>query len=136
MGAADKPQCRDFALVRAGVLRQWAGMSVLTALSVSRTPAMAFVVIGVFWGTFAAMVPVTKARLGVNDAVFGSLLLCSAAGLLTAMYLAPKLEGWLGARGMQIVAALFAVVMLLPGVVETPLAFALTMVALGLASGT
>ncbi|MEL6643832.1 MAG: MFS transporter [Pseudomonadota bacterium] len=111
-------------------------MSVLTALSVSRTPAMAFVVIGVFWGTFAAMVPVTKARLGVNDAVFGSLLLCSAAGLLTAMFLAPKLESWLGARGMQIVAAVFGCVMVLPGVVETPLAFALTMVALGLASGT
>lgn len=97
---------------------------------------MAFVVIGVFWGTFAAMVPVTKARLGVNDAVFGSLLLCSAAGLLAAMFLAPKLEGWLGARGMQIAAGVFGLVMLLPGVVETPLAFALTMVALGLTSGT
>ncbi|MEL6799155.1 MAG: MFS transporter [Pseudomonadota bacterium] len=136
MTTPGKPQSCGLPLVGFGGLGQWQHMSVLSALSVSRIPAMAFVVIGVFWGTFAAMVPVTKARLGVNDAVFGSLLLCSAAGLLTAMFLAPKLEAWLGGRGMQIVAALFAVVMLLPGVVETPLAFALTMVALGLASGT
>ena len=136
MRGTDKPQSGDFALVRPRVLRQWPGMSVLSALSVSRIPALAFVVIGVFWGTFAAMVPVTKARLAVNDAVFGSLLLCSAAGLLAAMFLAPKLETWLGARGMQLAAAAFACVMLLPGVVATPLGFALTMVALGLASGT
>lgn len=97
---------------------------------------MAFVAIGLFWGTFAAMVPVTKARLGVEDAAFGGLLLCSAAGLLVSMWLAPRLDRLLGARGMQVAAAAFGATMLLPGIVTHPLAFAATMAALGLASGT
>ncbi|MEM1065760.1 MAG: MFS transporter [Pseudomonadota bacterium] len=111
-------------------------MSVLSALRISITPAAAFAAIGVYWGTFAAMVPVTKARIEVGDAAFGTLLLCSAFGLLAAMWLAPKLERAVGPRVMQLAALVFATVMVLPGVVTGPWGFALTMVALGLASGT
>ena len=56
-------------------------MYVLQALSLSRRPAIAFVIVGLFWGCFAAYVPEVKARLGVNDATFGLLLLCNALGL-------------------------------------------------------
>ena len=82
-------------------------MYVLQALSVSRRPAIAFVVVGLFWGCFAAYVPEVKERLGVNDATFGLLLLCNAVGLVSSMFLAPRLDRILGARGMQIGSVLF-----------------------------
>jgi hypothetical protein len=61
-------------------------MYFLQALSLSRRPAVAFVIVGLFWGCFAAYVPEVKARLGVNDATFGLLLLCNALGLVSSMF--------------------------------------------------
>ena len=75
-------------------------MSIFNALSVSRRPASAFVVVGMFWGCFAAYVPVIKDQLGASDALFGTLLLGSATGLVSAMWLAPRADRLLGARGM------------------------------------
>lgn len=110
-------------------------MSVLNALSISRRPATAFVVVGMFWGCFAAYVPVIKAQLGASDALFGTLLLGSATGLVSAMWLAPRADRVLGARGMQVGALLLALAWLIPGQVTLPLVFALSMAFVGLASG-
>ena len=110
-------------------------MYVLQALSVSRRPAIAFVVVGLFWGCFAAYVPEVKARLGVNDATFGLLLLCNAVGLVSSMFLAPRLDRILGARGMQIGSVLFAVSFLLPGFAPNALTFGISMAIVGAASG-
>ncbi|MCK0096455.1 MFS transporter [Yoonia sp. F2084L] len=110
-------------------------MSILNALSVSRRPATAFVVVGMFWGCFAAYVPVIKAQLGASDALFGTLLLGSATGLVSAMWLAPRADRILGPRGMQVGAVLLAIAWLLPGQVTLPLVFAVAMAFVGLASG-
>lgn len=110
-------------------------MSVLNALVLSRRPAIAFVVVGIFWGGFAGYVPVIKVQLGASDALFGTLLLGSATGLVSAMWLAPRADRILGARGMQAGAALLALAWLLPGQATIPLAFALSMAFVGLASG-
>jgi len=110
-------------------------MSILNALSVSRRPATAFVVVGLFWGCFAAHVPVIKAQLGVNDAVFGLLLLGSATGLVSSMWLAPRADRALGGRGMQVGVVALSLVWLLPGQISVPLLFACTMALVGLASG-
>ena len=110
-------------------------MSVLNALILSRRPAIAFVVVGIFWGGFAGYVPVIKAQLGASDALFGTLLLGSATGLVSAMWLAPRADRILGARGMQVGAALLALAWLLPGQATIPLVFALSMAFVGLASG-
>ena len=110
-------------------------MSIRTALSVSRPAATAFVVIGMFWGCFAAYVPVIKDQLGASDAVFGTLLLGSATGLVSAMWLAPYADRVLGARGMQVGAVMLAVFWLLPGQTTNPWLFAFTMAFVGLASG-
>ncbi|MDP5362020.1 MAG: MFS transporter, partial [Paracoccaceae bacterium] len=96
-------------------------MSILNALYLSRRPATAFVVVGMFWGCFAAYVPVIKAQLGASDALFGTLLLGSATGLVSAMWLAPRADRILGARGMQVGAAFLALVWLLPGQISMPL---------------
>jgi len=110
-------------------------MPVLNALILSRRPAIAFVVVGIFWGGFAGYVPVIKVQLGASDALFGALLLGSATGLVSAMWLAPRADRILGARGMQVGAALLALAWLVPGQATMPLVFALSMAFVGLASG-
>ena len=110
-------------------------MSILNALILSRRPATAFVVVGVFWGCFAAYVPVIKAQLGASDALFGTVLLGSATGLVSAMWLAPRLDRWLGARSMQAAIAALAFAWLIPAHITHPLIFALSMAFVGLASG-
>ncbi|WP_439156384.1 MFS transporter [Yoonia sp.] len=110
-------------------------MSIIHALVLSRRPAAAFVVIGLFWGCFAAHVPVIKAQLGASDAVFGTVLLGSAAGLVSAMWLAPRVDRVLGGRGMQVGVVLLAFAWLFPAHITLPLAFAASMAFVGLASG-
>ena len=111
------------------------GMSIRSALSVSRPAATAFVVIGMFWGCFAAYVPEIKAQLGASDALFGTLLLGSAMGLVSAMWIAPYVDRVLGARGMQVGAAMLALFWLIPGQITSPFLFAASMAFVGLASG-
>ncbi len=110
-------------------------MSILNALSLSRRPATAFVVIGMFWGCFAAYVPVIKAQLGASDALFGALLLGSATGLVSSMWLAPRADRILGSRAMQVGAALLAFAWLFPGQMTVPLVFALSMALVGIGVG-
>ena len=110
-------------------------MSILNALILSRRPATAFVVVGVFWGCFAAYVPVIKAQLGASDAVFGTVLLGSAMGLVSAMWLAPRVDRWLGSRSMQGAIAALALAWLIPAHITHPLIFAMSMALVGLASG-
>lgn len=110
-------------------------MSILSALYVSRRPATAFFVIGLFWGCFAAYVPVIKAQLGASDALFGLLLLGSATGLVSSMWLAPRADKWLGKKGMQFGVVALSLAWLLPGLISAPLLFALCMALVGLSSG-
>ncbi|SEV87490.1 Major Facilitator Superfamily protein [Cognatiyoonia koreensis] len=110
-------------------------MSVLSALYTSRKPAAAFVVVGLFWGCFAAFVPVLKAQLGANDAVFGTLLIGSATGLVSAMFLAPKADKILGARAMQVGIVLLSLAWLVPAQISIPLVFVFAMALVGAASG-
>ncbi|SFS02092.1 MFS transporter [Yoonia litorea] len=110
-------------------------MSVVNALKLSYRPAAAFVIIGLFWGCFAAYVPVIKAQLGASDALFGTLLLGSALGLVSAMWLAPRADRILGSRAMQVGAFVLAFAWLWPGQMTAPLLFAAAMGFVGLASG-
>ena len=110
-------------------------MQVFHALYLSRRPAVAFVIVGLFWGCFAAYVPQIKARLDVSDATFGLLLLCNALGLVSSMVLAPRLDRLLGARGMQIGSIALMISFLLPGFATDALSFGLAMVVVGAASG-
>ena len=110
-------------------------MQVFQPLYLSRRPAVAFVIVGLFWGCFAAYVPQIKARLDVSDAIFGLLLLCNALGLVSSMVLAPRLDRLLGARGMQIGSVALTISFLLPGFATDALSFGLAMVIVGAASG-
>lgn len=110
-------------------------MGILSAIQLARVPILAFFIVGVFWGSFAASVPDIKAGLGVSDAVFGTLLLGNAFGLVTAMWMAPRIDRWLGSRGMQVVGVIFSCWFVMPGVVQTPIGFFLVLVGMGVFSG-
>ena len=110
-------------------------MSVFNAISLSRKPAAAFVVVGLFWGCFAAYVPVLKDQLGASDALFGLLLLGSATGLVSSMWLAPRADRLWGPRSMQVCIVLLAATWLVPAQVTVPVLFAITMMFVGAASG-
>jgi len=110
-------------------------MSIVSAIKLSRIPGSAFLALGLFWGSFAAQVPSLKAGLGASDGVFGTLLLGSSIGLVTAMLIAPRVDARLGAHSMQTAALLVALAMLLPGIISVPWGFFLVMVLLGFSAG-
>ncbi|NAZ35968.1 MFS transporter [Rubellimicrobium sp. CFH 75288] len=110
-------------------------MSVLNAVRLAAAPSRAFAALGGFWGCFAGYVPEIKAGLDVGDGTFGLLLLGSATGLVSAMWLAPAVDRALGARAMQVLAVLFAAVWLLPGSVGSPALFFAVLLLVGLTSG-
>lgn len=110
-------------------------MSVLSSLKTSRAPATAFAVLGAFWGGFAAQVPVIKAQIGADDAIFGLVLLGTAIGLMTPVLLAPRWDAWFRDRAMPLSSALFSLSFVLVGVVDSPLALFCVMVLVGATSG-
>ena len=110
-------------------------MHVFHALYLSRRPAVAFVIVGLFWGCFAAYVPQIKAGLDVSDATFGLLLLCNALGLVSSMVVAPRLDSVLGARGLQFSSVAFALSFLMLGFATDAVSFGVAMVIVGAASG-
>ncbi len=110
-------------------------MSVVAAVRLSIRPSLAFVSLGLFWGCFAAYVPVIKAGLGVEDGTFGLLLLGSAVGLVSAMWIAPWTDRMLGARAMPLLAVAFALAWSLPALMGVPAFFFLSLIAVGLCSG-
>jgi MFS family permease len=110
-------------------------MTVINALRISKTPALAFAILGLYWGGFAAFVPQLKAQIGAGDALFGLLLLGTACGLATTMWLAPLVDRLLGRWSMGVGALTLSAAFLLPGVATTPEVFFVAMVCCGMASG-
>ncbi len=110
-------------------------MNVLSALSVSRRPVVAFMIVGVFWGSFAAQVPVLKAGIEADDTLFGLVLLGTSLGLISTMWLAPIFDRALGRNAMPVAGLIFAALVLGPSLAPGPMLFFLAMVAAGYASG-
>lgn len=110
-------------------------MSLVHALSLSRTPALGFGALGCFWGCFAALAPPIKAQVGASDATFGLVLLGTALGLATTLWLAPRFDAAMGAQAQRVSTCALALAFCLPGLAQTPLALFFVMIALGLFSG-
>ena len=109
--------------------------SILAAVRLAAAPNAAFVTLGLFWGCWASYVPVVKARLGVGDGAFGLLLMGSACGLVSAMWIAPHVDRALGRRSLPVLATLFVLAGLLPALMGSPLPFVVALFAVGLCSG-
>ncbi|SFA77786.1 Predicted arabinose efflux permease, MFS family [Poseidonocella pacifica] len=104
-------------------------------LATSRPVMAAFAVIGLYWGPFAAMVPVLKAQIGASDGVFGLCMLVASVGALVAMWLAPLAERLLGRRAMPILGACVGISFLLPGLAHSVPVFAICMLLASMSAG-
>lgn len=117
------------------VLRPLGAMSVLSALSLSRRPLIAFMIVGTFWGSFAAQVPVLKDGIGADDTLFGLILLGTSFGLITTMWMAPLFDRLMGKWSMPLAGFIFAGVALGPALAASPMWFFGAMVLAGYCSG-
>lgn len=106
-------------------------MSIVKAVRVSRAPFVALGIVGLYWGTFASMVPDLKVQVGASDGQLGWALMGAAVGGMVSMFLAPKVSKVLGKYLLPMFAVLLSVLMQLPLLVHSlPFMFAM-MVALG-----
>ncbi|TFL19074.1 MFS transporter [Jannaschia formosa] len=90
-------------------------MTILSSLALSRAPVAAFMAVGLTWGCFAAMAPVLKARIGVDDTTFGLLLLGTAIGLSTTLWAAARWDRLLGSWAMPMGTVMLGLMATLPG---------------------
>ena len=111
-------------------------MSLLHDIRTARAPVAAFVAVGLFWGSFAALVPVLKPQAGLSDGGFGLAMLVAALGAVMAMWLAPLADARLGRRAMPVLALGMAAAFLVPGFATTGVVFALAMLGGAMMSGT
>ena len=107
----------------------------LSAIRQSRAPVFAFVAVGLMWGCFAAMAPVLKARVGVDDGTFGLLLLGTAVGLAVTIWAAPRWDRGFGRWAMPAGTLLLAAAALGPGAAPAWAWLFLALTVAGAASG-
>lgn len=95
-----------------------------------------FLVAGVAMSAWAPLVPLAKARTGLDEAALGLVLLCFGAGSLIAMPLAGWWSARVGSRRVILVAVgTLAIVLPLLALVEHPLALAATLACFGAGLG-
>jgi predicted MFS family arabinose efflux permease len=111
-------------------------MSLLRDLYISRGPAAGFAAVGVFWGSFAALVPMLKPQVGLSDGQFGLALLITSIGAVLAMWLAPLAERGLGPRALGVLTGLLALATLFPGHTTNGVLFTVAMLGVTMTSGT
>ena len=101
----------------------------------ARWPLACFMAMGVFWGTWAALLPVLRDQAGASDAELGLAMVGVGAGSLPAMVLAGRLwrrvQWWL----VPATAAAFAVGTLALILPTSPLALGLVLLFVGASSG-
>ncbi|HQY44335.1 MAG TPA: MFS transporter [Paracoccaceae bacterium] len=110
-------------------------MSILSQILVARATLYAFAAMGILWGTYAALIPDTKAMLGAGDAMFGSLILATPIAATVTMLFAPRLAPKFGQHVLPIACLALALAFAVPGWLASPVLFALAMVFVGATNG-
>lgn len=95
----------------------------------------AFIVVGLGWGSFAALVPPVKAQIGASDALYGGLLLIASLGALAAMWLAPLAFRLAGRWAVVVGALMIGLGFVLVGIAVSPLFFVCAMLLATIGSG-
>lgn len=111
-------------------------MSLLSQIRLARATLVSFASLGMIWGTFFGMAPATKAMLGVDDAGWGMLFLCSSTGAIFAMRFAPHVGRTLGRARLPVAGLAFALAFSLPAHLTAPGFFAAAMALVGMTTGT
>ena len=96
-----------------------------------------FLVLGLFWGAWAAVLPGVQEATGASKGTLGLALLCVGLGAIPAMLLlAGPLVDRYGTRAVSVACAAFALVVLLPGLTGSVQTLAGALLLTGAASGT
>lgn len=96
-----------------------------------------FLVVGVVMAGFAPLVPLTKARLGLDEGALGLLLLCLGLGSILAMPITGLLTAKWGCRPVIVVASLIMIgAFPFLAVAESPAAMAIAIAVFGASLGT
>lgn len=101
----------------------------------ARWPLACFAALGVYWGTWAALLPDIRAQVGASDAELGLAMLGTGAGALPAMLLTGRLWRRFGWWLLPACATAFAIAMLGPALAFTPVALGIAVAFVGAASG-
>lgn len=107
-------------------------MSIMTAARISRAQIAALMAVGIFWGSFAAMVPAFKAAVDATDAVFGLALMMSSIGGVIAMYVAPRIAPAFGRALLPVAGTMLAIASVGPTLAGSVTAFGVAMFGIGL----
>ena len=94
-----------------------------------------FAALGVFWGSWGALIPAVQARASVDDGELGVAVLMIALGALGSMRLTGALVDRHGPLVLPIVAALFGAAGFLPALASSPLALGAALFVVGAGSG-
>ncbi len=106
-------------------------MSFLTVARISRAPMAGLVGVGVFWGSFAAYIPLFKDRIGASDAELGLCLMAAAVGGIGVMWLGPRLSAALGRAILPLASVILAMALAYPLLAGSVPALALALVGMG-----
>ncbi len=104
-------------------------------LRVSIPTTLAFIVQGICWGSFAALIPVLKSNISASDSQFGLALLLATIGAVAAMWTAPAFEKIMGRSSVAVLSAALGVSFLLPGAAGSLGFFIFAMFLASVASG-
>ncbi len=110
-------------------------MSLGQAITHSRRTLPAFIAVGIYWGAFAAYTPQLKAGVGADDGTWGLILLASAIGSISAMWLAPRLDARFGRAAMAVGCLLMALAFQPPMWAGSIAVFAAALLFAGASSG-
>ena len=110
-------------------------MSVLNDLYLSRKPIKSFVLMGVTWASFAAMMPDLKAQVGASDAELGLAYMLGNLMAFTTAWAAPRFDDRFGRFSLVLAGTGMALAFVMIGASGSVLAFGLGMACAALMSG-
>lgn len=106
-------------------------MAFWQAAMLARTPNAALASVGIFWGSFAALVPDLKAGIAAQDAAFGFAMMTAAVGGIAAMAVAPQLMARIGRFGLPVTGFALVLAFFYPLLPRGTFGFGLAMLAIG-----
>jgi MFS family permease len=103
--------------------------------AVERRLMLSFVVFGIYWGGWGALLPEIKENVGATDSTLGLALLFIALGAIIGMTAAGRLYDRFGTRLLAPAHVFFAVATIPPALASRPIQLIPTLVLLGMSTG-
>ena len=110
-------------------------MSLLLPLDLRPRTLVAFAALGLWWGSWGALLPAVQRSAGVDDGQLGTAVLFVGVGALVSMRFTGSLLDRVGPVVLPVTVALFAVAGVGPGLAEGTVGLAAALLVVGVTSG-